>query len=113
MLSDGLKSKPYSLRNENEEPIYILKLKNDTMGEKKSFQVSFGSTFSEVYKFHATDGRIILKRTSENKLLIFKIYRVTKCPSLTVDILLLRQIMLRVSKVRLSFSVLQYKRKCT
>jgi len=54
--------------------------------------------------FHTTYGRIILKRTSENKLLMFKICRVTKCPSLTVDILLLRQIILKVSKVRLSFS---------
>jgi hypothetical protein len=39
MLSDGLKSETYSLRNETEEPIYILKLKNGTMGKKKLFQI--------------------------------------------------------------------------
>ena len=89
MLFDGLKSKTYSLRYETEEPVYVLKLKNGAMGEKKRFQIWFASTFSAVYTFHTTDGRIILKRTSENKLLMFKIYRVKKCPSLTVGILLL------------------------
>jgi hypothetical protein len=40
---------------------------------------------------------------------MFKMYRVAKSPSLTVDILLRRQLMLQVSKVRYSFSVMQHK----
>jgi hypothetical protein len=43
---------------------------------------------------------------------MFKIYRVQKRPSLKVDIVLLRQIMLKVSNARLSLSVVQDKRKC-
>jgi hypothetical protein len=62
MLSDGIKTKTYSLRNKTEELNYILKLKNGTMGEKNYFKSNLFQ-FSEVYMFHRHDhrGRIILK----------------------------------------------------
>jgi hypothetical protein len=52
MLSDGLKSKTYSLRNETEEYIYNLKLKNGTMGEKMVSNLIWFNGFRGLHVSH-------------------------------------------------------------
>jgi hypothetical protein len=51
MLSSGLKSKTYSLRNETEELVYILKLKNGAMGEKNDIKSSLVQRFQRFIRF--------------------------------------------------------------